>query len=553
MKLVPAVARPHRPRVGVRGRILGAVVVGSLASVGIGVAGLVALQSANTATEDIYSEHLIGVESVATIRRLTVEMRGAVSSHALASDADDFRRYATLVVDLDGQIDDAVAEYEAGAQGEQLTAAQDYATALEEYRTLRDDTLMPAAERGDLDVWRTLRDGKVTAPTVQMNTALTTLVELEKGAAKDAIASAQSDATTSRLLVIALVVVGLAAGAGLGVAAARSVIGPLRRIRAVCDGLADGDLTVEAGLTSTDEVGRIGAAIDTAVERLRTMVGTIDGSAQALAGGAARLSQTAEHIAQQAVDAQTQSGALADAAEQVSRSTQGVAASTEEMEASIAEIARNAAEAARVAGEAVAAATGANETVAQLGESSRAIGEVARTIAKIAEQTNLLALNATIEAARAGEAGKGFGVVAAEVKELARATAAATEDVSHRVELIQRDTEIAVGAIAGIGEVIDSIHEFQSTIASSVEEQTATASTMTHGIGDAATGTAQIADGIETVAAAATATRDGAAQSREAVAGLVDLAEELRGLVSQFRFRLDVEPGIRETASALGR
>ncbi|MGN8245952.1 methyl-accepting chemotaxis protein [Cellulomonas soli] len=538
MKLVPAFARPNRPRVGVRGRILGAVVVSSLASVAIGAAGLLALQSANAATEDIYSEHLIGVESAATIRRLTVEMRSAVTSHALASDADDFRRYATLIGDLDAQIDTAVAEYENGVAGEQLAAAQDFAAGLTEYRGIRDGDLMPAAERGDLEVWRSLRDGKVTGPTVQMNTALATLVDLEKSAATEAITGATQDAATSRMLVVALLVVGLVAGAGLGIAAARSVIGPLRRIRAVCDGLADGDLTVEAGLTSTDEVGRIGGAIDTAVQRLRSMVATIDGSAQALAGGAAHLAQTAEHIAQQAVDAQAQSDALAQAAEQVSRSTQGVAAGTEEMEASIAEIARNAAEAARVASEAVTAAADANDTVAQLGDSSRAIGEVARTIAKIAEQTNLLALNATIEAARAGEAGKGFGVVAAEVKELARATAAATEDVSHRVELIQRDTGIAVGAIASIGGVIDSIHEFQSTIATSVEEQTATASTMTHGIGEAATGTAQIADGIETVAASATATRDGAAQSREAVAGLVDLAEELRGLVSQFRYQV---------------
>ncbi|WP_449385515.1 methyl-accepting chemotaxis protein [Cellulomonas soli] len=539
MTRISAVAHLRRPRVGVRGRILGAVVVSSLASVGIGAAGLLALQSANSATEDIYTEHLLGVESASTIRRLTVEMRSAVSSHALASDEDDFRRYATLITNLDEQIDTAVADYEATVTGEKLAAAEDFAAGLADYRTMRDDDLMPAAERGDLDVWRGLRDGKVTAPTVQMNTALSTIVDLEKSDATAAITDATASAATSRTLVLVLVVVGLVAGAGLGIAAARSVIGPLRRIRAVCDGLADGDLTVEAGLTSSDEVGRIGGAIDTAVQRLRTMVGTIDGSAQALAGGAAHLAQTAEHIAQQAVDAQAQSDALAQAAEQVSRSTQGVAAGTEEMEASIAEIARSAAEAARVAGEAVTAAADANDTVAQLGDSSRAIGEVARTIAKIAEQTNLLALNATIEAARAGEAGKGFGVVAAEVKELARATAAATEDVSHRVELIQRDTGIAVGAIASIGGVIDSIHEFQSTIATSVEEQTATASTMTHGIGEAATGTAQIADGIETVAASATATRDGAAQSREAVAGLVDLAEELRGLVSQFRYRVE--------------
>ena len=78
---------------------------------------------------------------------------------------------------------------------------------------------------------------------------------------------------------------------------------------------------------------------------------------------------------------------------------------------------------------------------AKLGESSAEIGNVIKVITSIAQQTNLLALNATIEAARAGEAGKGFAVVANEVKELAKQTAKATEDISRKIEAIQADTK----------------------------------------------------------------------------------------------------------------
>src|SRR6202000_530375 len=107
-----------------------------------------------------------------------------------------------------------------------------------------------------------------------------------------------------------------------------------------------------------------------------------------------------------------------------------------------------------------------NATVSKLGESSVEIGQVIKVITSIAEQTNLLALNATIEAARAGEAGKGFAVVANEVKELAKETAKATEDITRKIEAIQADTTSAVAAIGQISEVIGQINDIQNTIAS---------------------------------------------------------------------------------------
>ena len=226
-----------------------------------------------------------------------------------------------------------------------------------------------------------------------------------------------------------------------------------------------------------------------------------------------------------------QANAVAGASEQVSTNVQTVAAGTEEMSASIREIARNAADAAKVAREAVDLAASTNATVTKLGDSSTEVGNVIKVITSIAQQTKLLALNATIEAARAGEAGKGFAVVANEVKELAKETAKATEDISQRIEAIQADSRGAVAAIGKISTTINQINDIQNTIASAVEEQTATTNEMSRNVAEGAKGSNEISRNIAGVATAARDTTAGAAKALESARVLTVMAAELEKLV----------------------
>ena len=200
------------------------------------------------------------------------------------------------------------------------------------------------------------------------------------------------------------------------------------------------------------------------------LVDTLEETASQLSSSSEELSATATQMAKSAESTSEQSNSAASMSEEVSAGVQTVATNTEEMTASIKEIAKSSSEASEISKEALKKAQETNTTIAQLGDASQEIGNVIKVISSIAQQTNLLALNATIEAARAGDAGKGFAVVANEVKELAKQTAKATEDITNKINNIQDSSKDAVDAIGGIGNVIEQVNNIAMAIAAAVEE-----------------------------------------------------------------------------------
>jgi methyl-accepting chemotaxis protein len=266
---------------------------------------------------------------------------------------------------------------------------------------------------------------------------------------------------------------------------------------------------------------------------LKVTLSAVNQNAQALASSSEELTAVSQQMSSNSEETAAQSNVVAAASEQVSKNVATVATSAEEMSASAKEIAKNATDAAKVATQAVKVASDTNKTVAKLGESSIEIGKVIKVITSIAQQTNLLALNATIEAARAGEAGKGFAVVANEVKELAKQTATATEDISGKIEAIQNDTKAAVTAIDQIGKIINQINDIQNTIASAVEEQTATTNEIARNAAEAAKGSTEISKNIANVSEAAKNTTQGANNTLTAATELSRLAAELKKVVEQ--------------------
>lgn len=287
----------------------------------------------------------------------------------------------------------------------------------------------------------------------------------------------------------------------------------------------------------------VGAATNKTADTLQASMRHIAQNAQALSSASQQLSATSQQMSSNAEETSAQAGTVATATQQVTTNLNSVATGAEEMTSTVQSISSNAGEAAKIAGEAVKTANSANSTIAKLGESSAEIGQVIKVITSIAQQTNLLALNATIEAARAGEAGKGFAVVANEVKELAKQTAKATEDISQKITAIQEDTKRAVDSIGSITGIINQINDISGTIATAVEEQSATTNEMSRNVQEAAKGSGEISQNIQGVATAAESTTRGAQDSLKAAQQLTEMATQLRTLVEKFKLDGNAQSG----------
>ncbi len=335
-------------------------------------------------------------------------------------------------------------------------------------------------------------------------------------------------------------IIALAVGIFVAIFLSRRISGATNSVLVKADAIAAGDLTLDdLKLLGDDEIGDLTKAMNKMNGKLKQMIQDIAENAQHVAAASAEFSSVSEQITANSQETSAQANVVSNATQQVSQNLQTVATGAEEMGASIKEIAKNATEAAKVATAAVKTAETTNATIAKLGESSSEIGQVIKVITSIAQQTNLLALNATIEAARAGEAAKGFAVVANEVKELAKETAKATEDISRKIGAIQTDTQAAVEAIGSISTVIKQINDISNTIASAVEEQNATTNEMARNVSDAAHGSGEITSNIAGVAQAAESTSRGAGDAQKASVQLVETSAQLRKLVEQFKIEGD--------------
>ena len=527
--------RRWKPRLAAR--LATATGAGLLAAVLAGSVGLVGLSSVASQSHTLANTAQT-LKHVAELRDAEGDMRVEVHDAAAARNTAELQSTLTATQGSDARVDGLVADLrqDLASNAAAMQDLNSFSNGLATWRRIRDTQVLAAARKADSLAARRIVAGPLASADDAFATPLDHLVEAINAQVAPATTAADTAVSRSTIAVLLALGLGIALAGVLSVLTIRSILGPLRLVIDVLTGLADGDLTRVAAIDTRDEMGTMAQALDRAVGQMRSTVQSLSVSAQSLAGASEELSANSTQIASSAQETATEVEVASGAVRQISTNVRSVAAGAEQMTASIGEISSNAAEAARVAAHAVEAADAANTQVARLGASSAEIGDVIKVITSIAEQTNLLALNATIEAARAGTAGKWFAVVADEVKQLAQQTALATGQIGQRIEAIQGDAGNAVAAIGEISEIIQRINDYQTTIASAVEEQTATTNEMRHNVLVAADSSEQVSANITGVARAATSTTSGVRDAQRAAGELAQMSSELQRLVDHFRY-----------------
>jgi methyl-accepting chemotaxis protein len=414
------------------------------------------------------------------------------------------------------------------------------------------DALMKAKREGNADEAMRIFDTDFAQISPRYVASLQAFLDYQRKEIDQTATMIELSSNKATMLLMALGVVALLAGAVFALMLTRSITVPLRRAVEVAESVAGGDLSNEIEATSKDETGQLLRALKHMNDSLVRIVGEVR-------TGTNTIAIASSEIASGNMD-------LSSRTEQQASSLEETAASMEELTSTVKQNADNARQANQLAISASEVAVKGGSVVSEvvntmgsINTSARKIVDIIGVIDGIAFQTNILALNAAVEAARAGEQGRGFAVVASEVRSLAQRSAAAAKEIKHLIDdsvnKVDEGARLVDQAGVTMHEIVASVKrvtDIMAEITAASQEQTSGIEQVNKAITQMDNVTQQNAALVEEAAAASESMQNQAANLSQAIS-VFKLGGEYAQMVAQSSPAAHIPPRVVNPRTAIGR
>ena len=498
----------------IRTRILGAFGSVLLLLLLLGGIALVDLRALNRQEGRLHQDVILGMQTLGRFERAHDNARVRVSDISSQKDSAGLGAKRAEILGNRSTMDSALHEYSGSFLDSEDSANFAQLSTLHAVYSGQQDTICDLISKNQADKAMVFRLKSLRPVTRLIQSQMDSMGRKNSTYAQQVVVADRKRTDHAALLLSALLAFSICFAAGISIVITNGIRKSLDQIGQILTKVSGKDLSVRASLAGKDEIGTMARALDSALDVLGSLLKGIRGDADELGGAAGEMAAACgdldaamgrnaartEEISQRAEDMAGAMQGISAATEQSATSISVVATAVEEMSSSIGEISRTTEVARSGMSTMLRGIEEATLKMEQLDAAGAEIGKVVELIAEVAEQTKLLALNATIEAARAGEAGKGFAVVAGEVKELARSTAQATEEIRQRIGTMQEITRLSVDGIRSVRKTIDDSAGQVVSIASAMEEQSITTRDIAGNIGQASTGLQEVSRGVSEAA-----------------------------------------------------
>lgn len=516
-------------------KLISAFVIISVLMAGVGVYGLVNLNSLNTTLKQMYQDQLIPVREALQANvgynQLRIYVRDLYMAKTDQENVDALKR----LQESRSFVEDRVKSY----RSTNLTDAgrqiiEPFDTIWAEYTAYLDQAVTLNNENKPSEMYD-LITGDLRTTGDRLANVFDESVDVNVSEAEDAYQEGQSLYDSALMGTIIFIAVAFVLCLLFGIILAKLISNPLSKMVALAGKVADGDLREKAQIDSRDEVGVLALSFNSMIDKLNGTVSNIVSSSHSVAAAAEQISASTEEIASGSTSQATAAQTINELFSELTSAIQAVAESTEEASELSDATMKVASEGKIIIDSSLRSMNGVREQMAQLERDSHQIGDIIEVIEDIADQTNLLALNAAIEAARAGEQGRGFSVVADEVRKLAERSGEATKQIATIIQGMQENTKRSVSAVQETAQLSEQTGEAFDRISGMVNDSGQRVSEIAAASEQQAAQAANVLTAVENISAV---TEEAAAVSEESAStaqSLAELAEDLQHTVSVFK------------------